>query len=432
MRTHGNGIRRLAALAALSLAAGVAMAAEDEKKEAALEVFKQRILPIFKSPKASSCTECHLAGVDLKDYISSDQAQTFASLRKEGLVDLENPDASKILKLIRMKPEKPNPIADEARKKEYEAFRAWIHEAVKDPELSKAEATGKGVGPSVSDEVIRHARKDRLLASFVENVWAYRGGCIGCHQPGDPPNAQAAENKRNWVKKHGEPAMFWLGSSGPEEALENLLKGKLLDLEKPASSLILAKPTTQVKHEGGQKMIVGSGPYRAFLRFIEDYSKIKKGKYRREEDLPGVVVTDQYLRVRNVPQQRALMQIDLHRIEGGRPSAKPIASIVGGCGPASGGRVEIQLERSSKEFAEISASRKLPKGSYQLRFYIDSRNRLQANPLFKFGAQDLSGVLEISADDWPDDPRADGKKPLEVTAKVVEFPGAAGGERPKR
>jgi len=431
MRSDKTGFRRLAALAALALATGAATAAEDEKRKEALEVFNQRILPIFKSPKASSCTECHLGGVDLKDYISSDQAQTFASLRKEGLVDLENPDTSKILKLILMKPEKPNPIAEEARKKEYEAFRAWIHEAVKDPELSKAEVNGKAVGPSVSDEVIRHARKDRLLASFVENVWAYRGGCIGCHQPGDPPNAKAAENKRNWVKKYGEPSMFWLGSSGPEEALDTLLKGKLLDLEQPAKSLLIAKPTTQVKHDGGQKMVVGSGPYRGFLRFIEDYSKIRKGKYLREEDLPGVVVTDQYLRVRNVPQQRALMQIDLHRIEGGRPSTKPYASIVGGCGPASGGRVELTLERSSKEFAEISASRKLPKGTYQLRFYIDSRNRLQADPLFKFGPQDLNGVLEISADDWPDDPKADGKKPLEITAKVVEFPGAPG-ERPKR
>ena len=30
------------------------------------EVFERRILPIFKSPNPSSCTECHLAGVDLK------------------------------------------------------------------------------------------------------------------------------------------------------------------------------------------------------------------------------------------------------------------------------------------------------------------------------------------------------------------------------
>ena len=29
------------------------------------EVFEQRIMPIFKSPNPSSCTECHLAGVDL-------------------------------------------------------------------------------------------------------------------------------------------------------------------------------------------------------------------------------------------------------------------------------------------------------------------------------------------------------------------------------
>ena len=33
------------------------------------EVFEKRILPIFKSANPSSCVQCHLAGVDLKDYI---------------------------------------------------------------------------------------------------------------------------------------------------------------------------------------------------------------------------------------------------------------------------------------------------------------------------------------------------------------------------
>lgn len=35
------------------------------------EVFERRILPIFKSPNPSSCTECHLAGVDLKNWTAS-------------------------------------------------------------------------------------------------------------------------------------------------------------------------------------------------------------------------------------------------------------------------------------------------------------------------------------------------------------------------
>ena len=45
------------------------------------EVFEKRISPIFKSPNPSSCVQCHLAGVDLKDYILPDAEQTFRSLR---------------------------------------------------------------------------------------------------------------------------------------------------------------------------------------------------------------------------------------------------------------------------------------------------------------------------------------------------------------
>ena len=57
------------------------------------EIFERRILPIAKSPRASSCTECHFAGVDLKQYILDDAAQTFAALREQGLLDVERPKA---------------------------------------------------------------------------------------------------------------------------------------------------------------------------------------------------------------------------------------------------------------------------------------------------------------------------------------------------
>ena len=59
-------------------------------------------MPIFRSPNPSSCTECHLAGVDLKNYILPSHKRTFVSLRDQGLIDLENPGDSKILRLIAM------------------------------------------------------------------------------------------------------------------------------------------------------------------------------------------------------------------------------------------------------------------------------------------------------------------------------------------
>src|SRR4051812_10251246 len=87
----------LAALLASVLPTGT-RAAEPTPKE----VFEKRLLPIFKSPNPSSCVQCHLAAVDLKNYILPSHEQTFASLRDQGLIDLEHPEKSKILALIRM------------------------------------------------------------------------------------------------------------------------------------------------------------------------------------------------------------------------------------------------------------------------------------------------------------------------------------------
>jgi hypothetical protein len=62
-----------------------------------LELFNQRILPIFRSPNPSSCVQCHLSSVDLKQYILPSSDATFVSLRDQGLIDLQHPAQSKIL-----------------------------------------------------------------------------------------------------------------------------------------------------------------------------------------------------------------------------------------------------------------------------------------------------------------------------------------------
>ena len=49
------------------------------------EVFDQRIMPIFRSQDPSSCVQCHLSSVDLKEYILPSSEATFASLRDQGL-----------------------------------------------------------------------------------------------------------------------------------------------------------------------------------------------------------------------------------------------------------------------------------------------------------------------------------------------------------
>ena len=105
------------------------------------EVFERRILPIFQSPNPSSCTECHLAGVDLKNYILPSHEKTFLSLRDQGLIDLENPADSKILRLIAMgggTNQGASLISAKVRETELAAFGDWIQASASDPKLRSA------------------------------------------------------------------------------------------------------------------------------------------------------------------------------------------------------------------------------------------------------------------------------------------------------
>src|SRR5581483_11782262 len=127
--------------------------------------------PIFRSPDPSSCVQCHLAGVDLKDYILPDHEKTFRSLRDQGLIDLEKPERSKILRLIGMGGEPgagASLIQAKTRRAEYDAFASWIKACAADPKLrASPRLTEKDrAAPARPVEVIRHARKDRLLESF--------------------------------------------------------------------------------------------------------------------------------------------------------------------------------------------------------------------------------------------------------------------------
>jgi len=42
----------------------------------------------------------------------------------------------------------------------------------------------------------------------------------------------------------------------------------------------------EVKHGGGKKFIIGDLGYQSFRNWIEDYARIKSGKYKIAADLP--------------------------------------------------------------------------------------------------------------------------------------------------
>lgn len=378
----------------------------------AQQVFVKRILPIFHSANPSSCVQCHLAGVELKNYILPSHEATFQSLRDQGLIDLEQPDKSKILRLIQMGAEDnaaASLIHQKVRRAEYEAFSDWIKRCVADPRirsLPKLEAT-KVAQPKRPLEVVRHARKDRLLASFEDTVWAMRFRCMSCHTEGTP------ENKK-LVQKHGE-RVAWVKAEGPEATLDYLRSSRLIDTERPERSLLLRKPLNEVKHGGGKKFLPGDQGYKAFRAFLEDYARTVGDRYPDASSLPkdqgtqSRFGTDIWFKLVNTPPAWGdhLLQVDVYAWDGRKVSwePSPIASSdrgVWGKGRLWQHNLTLLADKGSDRAAGWKSGRPaLPQGRYLVKVYVDQRNRLAADVNAVLGDDDFVGQVEVESQ-WPE------------------------------
>jgi len=369
--------------------------------DTALELFTRRITPILKSPNASSCSECHLSGVDLKNYIGDSQEQTFAALREAGLIDVERPDESKLLKFIHRSPEKPTPVGKRARAEEYKAFQAWIRAAVKDPALIAASASDNQLGPTLPLEVIRHSRKGRVLTSFVENIWSEMGRCVNCHSP----ELNRKKIGRNGHTKEDVDAISWIVPRDPEATLQKLLDTGNIDLEAPNDSQVLTKPAGLVKHGGGPKFPVGSRTDQNFRRFLNDYAAIANGEYDEAEDLPEAaetvdVMSGQHLRIIDLPEglDKKLLRADLHRVTGDRVSNTRWATAEGpinGEGNMWQSLVFGTADRGSERANTLKADTPIPAGPYVIRIYIDRDDLTKRDRDYKLGDKEFFGRVSI-------------------------------------
>ena len=367
-------------------------------QSASLVVFEKRILPIFQAAKPSSCTECHLSGVDLKDYIHPSQEGTFAALVRGGLIDVENPDDSKILTFINRRPEQPNLVTDKVRQAEFEAFQAWIRAAVQDPKLLAAKSD-QVLGPQVPVEVIRHTRKDRILRSFVENVWTEVGRCAACHSP---------DQNQKQVKEHGDQ-VSWIQLNDPEATLRHMVDEGIINQDDPLASMLITKPSLQVPHGGGQKMVVGDRTYKQFRRFVDDYASVANAKYASASELPEEatelsVVTDMWFKLTGVPAKydKMLLQADLYRWTGDAWSEHRVATSdrpVFGAGQLWQHSLSLTAPRSSDRADQLD-SKRLPAGRYLVKLYIDQNGQLEKDFQAELGEADFVGQVEFESK-WP-------------------------------
>lgn len=249
--------------------------------DAGLEVYERRIAPLFTEDRPQSCSQCHLAGLDLSLFVRDTPCQTFACLSDLGLVDERSPDDSQVLRWIGRAEPQSSLITERIIREEYEAFRLWIHTQVACDECRDVSCPSSGdagtcaAGPAPGADVDLGSLdpegcSDTALYELFENtVYASRGRCGPCHEStADFERLQAPQ----WLEVRGDCR------SAARRTLWNIYEGGYLDMDDPERSLLLTKPLPEsqggVAHGGGAKFHdkTRDSGYLAFAYFIERFA----------------------------------------------------------------------------------------------------------------------------------------------------------------
>lgn len=437
-------IRMVAVLGMVSIGLGHSIA-RSQDSGSPIEVFNSRIMPIFRSDKPSSCVQCHLSAVDLKNYILPSHEQTFASLRDQGLINLDKPAESKILTLIRMGDKDLDKgarlIHEKNRKAELAAFAGWIEACCADPKLRNLPRLdpAKQAKPAKANAIIRHARKSRVVDSFARNVFSQRMRCFPCHTPHEidreNPRHQAAIKTQQKFAKTYEPEMLERLSffkKTPEATLDAWIKRSqnakageipLLNLKQPMHSLIMLKPlsklpkkkadgtfekpssVTPTTHMGGLKMHTNDQSYKAFVAWIRDYAKVSGDEYTTVAELPADNwhASKFILKVTNAPDAWPIgipVQLFVHAWDAKSKgwSARPIAFTQGTVTPRR--MVNGALFLLGDSANGKSKSPELGRGNYQVRVFVDSKMGLEKDPTAFLDADAFVGQSLLKNARW--------------------------------
>lgn len=386
--------------------------AADEQALSSAEVFEKRIVPIFKSPNPSSCLQCHLAGVDLKNYIRPSHEETFRSLRDQGLIDLKRPDDSKILRFIQMGADDRAGAAlihAKTRQAEFDAFKAWVVASCNDAKLRDLPKLDEGqlAKPARPVEVIRHARTDQLLESFERNVWAWRFRCMNCHTEGTTANDKHR-------KEHGD-RVAWVKTTGAESTMRYLISSKLIDTKVPEQSLLLRKPLGKVEHGGGIKFLPGDQAYKGFRAWLEDYAAIIGDKYTNATSLPMLHAgpdrfgSDIWFKLMDTPADWGdrLLQINLYAwdVAKGGWERDPIATSdrgVWGKGRLWQHNLTLLAAKGTDRAKSWTAAKpSLPRGKYLVKVFVDREGRLARDWKAVLSDGEFEGQAEVNSG-WPE------------------------------
>lgn len=241
-------------------------------------LYQKKIAPLLATDRPKSCNECHLSGVDLSLFVRDDMCETRACLVDLGLVDLKDPDQSKVLAWIARAHPESTLITQDVIDQEYAAFKEFVEQiatcgpaacpGVECPAADGNEACGtpsREPNGSITVPPGTSCDPPTVEAEFRDTVYVWRDRCFPCHFTS---HAGIAAGAPPWIDTQNNC------NSGALATFHNAVTLGLIDTSDPTQSLILQKPLdlpgTGIDHGGGPKFDGTDDPsYVSFLSFIE-------------------------------------------------------------------------------------------------------------------------------------------------------------------
>ena len=187
-----------------------------------------------------------------------------------------------------------------------------------------------------------------------------------------------------------------------------LIERKLLDLDAPEKSLILRKPSEQVAHIGGRKILIGDETYTRWIGWIRDYARASKDGYATTSDLPATppesdVTTDCWVRV-ELPSSfdDAAVSIEIFAWDAAK-SAWGSTRIASASRHAMKGwqqTLYLHAPRGSELATDFEKSRALRKGRYQVRVFADKSYDPKRGKPARLSSSKPIGQIDVDRD-WP-------------------------------
>lgn len=194
-----------------------------------------------------------------------------------------------------------------------------------------------------------------------------------------------------------------------------LITKKLVDPKQPERSLILRKPLNEVKHGGGQKMLVGDLGYKAFRSWIDDYAATVDDRYASAADLPKDSDTTEWfgtelwLKLAETPPNWGdrLLRVEVFTWDADKRAweTEPIAATdrgVWGKGRLWQHTLFLTAAKDSKRAKTWRRGKpSLPAGRYLARVYVDDSDLMKRDWKANFGHDQFVGETEFETN-WPE------------------------------